>query len=131
MTFNIDWGYTLSVVFVGLFVVFAVLIILVLICMLMGKFFESIDKKKNGGNGSSDKKAEPVKSAPAQKAAPIIKATGIPNEVVAAISAAVATIMGTDNGFSIKSIKRSNTGKKGGIRSAWRNAGIAENTRPF
>ena len=39
---DIDWTQTWSVVLVGLVVVFAVLIILVLICWAMGKVFSAV-----------------------------------------------------------------------------------------
>ena len=51
---------------------------------------------------------------------------GVPEEVVAVISAAVADIYGSSAKTRIKSIKKSNGG-----RSAWANAGVLDNTRPF
>lgn len=51
---------------------------------------------------------------------------GIPEEVVAAIAAAVYTLYGS-TGHTITSIKRSERP----ARSAWATAGLLENTRPF
>ena len=50
----------------------------------------------------------------------------IPEEVIAVISAAVATMYGGSEKVKIKSVKRSRA-----KRSAWANAGVIENTRPF
>ncbi len=124
---NIDWTQTGSVVLVGLVVVFAALIILVLICMLLGKIFSSISK--SGGNASKKEEKAPAKTQtpPAVKQAVAPKAeNGVSEEVVAAITAAIAAMMGPDKPFVLRSVKRAKTG-----RSAWNAAGIAENTRPF
>ena len=55
-----------------------------------------------------------------------IETDGIPEEVIAVISAAVATMYGGKDKVRIKSVKKS-----GSKRSAWANAGVLENTRPF
>lgn len=131
MNFNLDWGFTLAVVVVGLVVVFAVLVILVALCGLMGYVFKSIDKNKKSKNEPKKTIPEPPKPAtPAMKAAvaapqPEIQ-SGITGDIVAAISAALACVMEPDTKFAIKSIKRSR-----GTRSAWNSAGISENTQPF
>ena len=126
---NIDWGFTLAVVVVGLVVVFAVLLILVLLCTLMGMIFKIIDKNKIARLESA-KIAETLKPAPVAVVAtpapaPIVE-EGITDDVVAAISAAIACIMGDDNHFVVKSVKRTR-----GSRPAWNLAGISENTRPY
>jgi len=115
-------GQTWAVVIVGIVVVFVILLILVGLCNGMSRLL--------GGGGKKtpppEKKAE---AAPAQKEAPAPAAKveeGISNEVVAAISAAVACILGPDKKFSLRSVKRQKSG-----RSAWNAAGVAENTRPF
>ena len=64
------------------------------------------------------KKAEIKKEVPAVS-------TGIPGEVIAAISAAVYCMFG--EGAKVMSVRRQQrTG-----RSAWSMAGLLENTRPF
>lgn len=129
---NIDWGFTLAVVVVGLVVVFAVLLLLVLLCTLMGRAFQSADKnkkaKKDGEvtqSAKSAKPATPVKEQAAVAVAPVVE-SGIGDDVVAAISAALACMMGGESKFAVKSIKRAR-----GARPVWNSAGISENTRPF
>lgn len=127
---GIDWGLAWAVLFTGLVVVFAILIILVFICWLLGKIMYAVT---NRDKGDTDKPSAPAPKAPAPKAAkkssssPVMSvAAGIPGEVVAAISAAIACMMGGNKPFAIRSVKRSK-----GTRNAWNAAGIAENTRPF
>lgn len=135
MNFNLDWGFTLAVVVVGLVVVFAVLLILVALCSVMGYTFKRIDKNKNDKAGP--KKSEPVvtQTAPVVTKAVIAQPeiqSGITGDVVAAISAALACVMGPDVKFAVKSIKRTGSAKgTRGTRNAWNSAGIAENTQPF
>lgn len=125
---NIDWNFAMAVVIMGLLVVFAVLILLVILCSIMGKFFSSIDKKKN------DKTPTP-KQAPKKSEEPLktVSKTNnndeIGNDVIAAISAAIAVIMSQETEkkpYVIKKIKRAKE-----ARPAWNLAGITENTRPF
>ena len=76
-----------------------------------------------GGLGAVVSK-KPVASA-APKTAVAMPANGVPGEVVAAISAAVAEVMGTGN-FRIQSVR-----KKADGRSPWSMAGVLQNTKPF
>ena len=71
-------------------------------------------------------------AAPAAKpAAPAAKADngGIPGEVIAAISAAVATVMGS--GAVIHGIRRVSKPAAGSRRGSWGDAGVREHTTPF
>ena len=125
---KMGWGEMLSVVVTGLVVVFLALIILIIVVSLVGKLFTA--KKTTAPKDEPPK----VQSQPAAK--PVVKAAAVPqvensisDEVVAAISAAVACVMseeGEAKPFVIKSIKRTR-----GARNAWNLAGLAENTRPF
>ena len=119
-------GAAWSVVFTGIIVVFAILVVLVFLCSLLSIVI--------GGKGKKDKKegtvqkSGPPKAAPAPvpaAPAPVVE-EGIPGEVVAAISAAVACMLGSDKPFAVRSVKRARES-----RPAWNAAGIAENTRPF
>ena len=87
--------FAILVTITGLVVVFAALAFLTFCIWLMGKLLSSLTS------------------------------AGIPGEVVAAISAAVASMMG-GKPFAVRSIKR-----KKQTRPAWGAAGIVENTRPF
>ncbi len=118
---NIELATT--VVFVGLAIVFIALIGLTIVFMLYGKAISSFMKKND--NGSS--RPEPPKPA-AQKApaAPAVE-QGIGDDVIAAIAAAVACMMGdATSGYTIRSVKRAVTSRK-----VWQSAGIMQNTRPF
>lgn len=133
MNFNIDWGFSLSVVFTGLVVVFVVLLLLVGFCILSGKIFTSLDNKKKskaeleiigGSDGPTAIFLASKETAPPE-AEPEVE-EGISDETVAAISAAISVIMtneGNNQPFAVKSIKRTKD-----ARPAWKTAGIQENT---
>lgn len=121
-----------KVILTGFVVVFAVLILLILIIKLYStivqKAQQSGKKKKEKIKVKEEKpsvQAPTVDPAAAASAAPSVQ-EGVTDEVVAVISAAVATMYGSSGKARIKSIKKSDTG-----RSAWANAGILDNTRPF
>ena len=104
-----------KVVLTGFVVVFAMLILLIFIIKIYGAIIQ---------------KAETVAETPAPVvAAPVAPAQtdGVSDEVVAVISAAVATMYGSSEKARIKSIKKSSDGG----RSAWAKAGVLDNTRPF
>ena len=116
---------------VGLLVVFLALVLLIIVISIVGKVFVMIGK-----NGSSKEERQQKKLQKQQekldkkkeKLAPkqVAVAKGVPNEVVAAISAAIAAIMGEGKAFSIKKIKRTRN-----QANNWARAGAAENTRSF
>ena len=120
-----------KVVLTGFVVVFAMLILLIFIM----KIYRSIVQKAQsaGSNSKKGKKNKDEKPAekPAAAPAPVVTASaatdGISDEVVAVISAAVATMYGSSEKARIKSIKKSSDGG----RSAWAKAGVLDNTRPF
>ena len=115
-----------TVVLTSITLVFAMLVALCLIITLEGKIFDNINNKKNG------KPAPAAKAAPAAKpAAPAAKADNgsIPGEIIAAISAAVASVCG-DNAV-IRGIKRVSKPAAGSRRGAWGDAGVREHTTPF
>ena len=119
-----------KVILTGFVVVFAVLLLLIIIIKIYSAIVNKAQstgfkaKKKVEVPGKPEKsvtKAEPVKEQPVQT-----QTDGIPGEVIAVISAAVATMYGGKDKVRIKSVKKS-----GSKRSAWANAGVIENTRPF
>lgn len=115
-----------KVILTGFVVVFAVLFLLIGIIKVYGtiitKVTSSAEKKKQ--KVVESEKTTPV-VAPVANPAPVVE-DGVSEEIVAVISAAVATMYGSSGKARIKSIKKTNGG-----RSAWANAGVLENTRPF
>ena len=117
------------VIFTGMVIVFLALIALTFIIKLMGVF------------SGAGKKAP---TAPAVPAAPVAPAAVVPNEEVAAVSAAVAasgiseeeiavisaavaaTMDGSSSGYTITKITR----RVPGERPIWGMAGMIHNTRP-
>jgi sodium pump decarboxylase gamma subunit len=119
-----------SMLLTGFTIVFAVLLFLIFIIWAYGKIITTALSKAEARKASklekekASAKAEPVvESKPAQS----IPATtnGVSDEVVAVISAAVYSMYGSTDKVKIKSIKKSSD------RSAWANAGVINNTRPF
>lgn len=102
-----------TVVLTSIVLVFAMLIALCLIITIEGKIFDSINHKA------------------AKPQPPVAKAAdgAIPGEVIAAISAAVACVMG--EGAVIHGIRRVTKSGKGSRRGAWGDAGVREHTTPF
>lgn len=120
-----------KVVLTGFVVVFVMLILLILII----KIYSAIVQKAQGlgGNGKSgknskEKKAEKKSDKTNSASLAVAKngTAGISDEVIAVISAAVATLYGSSKA-KIKSIKKSSERS----RSAWAKAGVLDNTRPF
>lgn len=119
-----------TVVLTSITLVFAMLVALCLIITLEGKIFDALNNKKN--NKPAAPKAPAAKAAPAAKpAAPVAKADNgaIPGEIIAAISAAVAEVMGSN--AVIRGIKRITKPAAGSRRGAWGEAGVREHTTPF
>ena len=106
-----------TVVLTSITLVFAMLVALCLIITLEGKIFDNINNRKNG--------------KPAAPKAPAAKADNgsIPGEIIAAISAAVATVCGGN--AVIRGIKRVSKPAAGSRRGAWGDAGVREHTTPF
>ena len=122
-----------TVVLTSITLVFAMLVALCLIITLEGKIFDNINNKKNGKPAAPKAPAAPAaKADPAAKpAAPAAKADNgsIPGEIIAAISAAVATVCGGN--AVIRGIKRVSKPAAGSRRGAWGDAGVREHTTPF
>lgn len=122
-----------TVVLTSITLVFAMLIALCLIITLEGKLFD-LKNQKPADPKPQAPAAPAAKAAPApaaKPAAPAAKADngGIPGEVIAAISAAVATVMGS--GAVIHGIRRVSKPAAGSRRGSWGDAGVREHTTPF
>lgn len=118
MSFEQQVQLSLTVLLTGLAIVFIVLIALAFIIKRYGSAVSKLQDQLGGKPNS------PV-SAVSRGAVPAVQ-EGIPEEVVAAISAAVYMMYGTSS-TQIKSIRRAAQQN----RSAWRMAGLLENTQPF
>ena len=118
-----------TVVLTSITLVFAMLVALCLIITLEGKIFDNINNKKNGKPAAP--KAPVAPAAKAAPAAPAAKADNgsIPGEIIAAISAAVASVCGGN--AVIRGIKRVSKPAVGSRRGAWGEAGVREHTTPF
>ena len=122
-----------TVVLTSITLVFAMLVALCLIITLEGKLFDLKNNKpakpKPQAPAAPAAKAAPAPTA--KPAAPAAKADkgGIPGEVIAAISAAVATVMGS--GAVIHGIRRVSKPTAGSRRGSWGDAGVREHTTPF
>ena len=122
-----------TVVLISITLVFAMLVALCLIITLEGKLFDLKNNKpakpKPQAPAAPAAKAAPAPTA--KPAAPAAKADngGIPGEVIAAISAAVATVMGS--GAVIHGIRRVSKPAAGSRRGSWGDAGVREHTTPF
>lgn len=120
-----------KVILTGFVVVFAVLFLLIgiikLYSLIIAKAQGANDRKKRNSIAHGEENTKTTVPAQSVAAAPVPSVQeGVPEEVVAVISAAVASMYGSTGKARIKSIKRS-----GGGRSAWANAGVLDNTRPF
>ncbi|MCI8496709.1 MAG: OadG family protein [Clostridiales bacterium] len=116
---------SITVILTGLLVVFSVLILLTCLIWLFGKIVTAI-------TGGSKKKSEPVKAtdSPVASKAAVQSApanSGISNEILAVIAAAVASLSDeTGRQYAVRGVKRASSG-----RPVWSAAGLLENTRPF
>lgn len=122
-----------TVVLTSITLVFAMLVALCLIITLEGKLFDLKNNKpaKPKPQAPAAPAAKAALAPTAKPAAPAAKADkgGIPGEVIAAISAAVATVMGS--GAVIHGIRRVSKPAAGSRRGSWGDAGVREHTTPF
>lgn len=132
-------AYDGTVVITSIVLVFVMLIVLCLIITLEGKAFDRANRKPADPAAppappKAVRKAPPkpaAKPAPAPAApAPAAPAPGgIPGEVIAAISAAVATVLGED--AVVHSVRRVQAPGRASRRGAWGDAAVREQTTPF
>ena len=121
-----------KVILTGFVVVFSVLLLLIGVIKLYS-FIVGMVQCSGGSKKKKNKEQTPPvkKKVTAEVSEPVSPKQnppveeGIPEEVVAVIAAAVASVYGKSGRAKIKSIK------KAGGRSAWANAGVLDNTRPF
>ncbi len=114
---------SMTTLLTGFVVVFSVLLLLIVMIILLGKIVTAAQKKPK-------KKSEtPTVTAPTvTQNTPVTSASdGIPEEIIAVIAAAVDSTFGAGKA-RITGIKKS---RAAGGRSAWGQAGVMNNTRPF
>jgi len=128
MNFEQQVQLSLTVMLTGLVIVFVMLVILTFIIKGYGAAVSKIQKKFEAQKDVAAATKVPAASHSVilQKVALPVAETGIPAEVVAAISAAVYMMYGT-SASTVTSIRRAVQPN----RSAWSMAGLLENTRPF
>ena len=131
MNFEQQVQLSLTVLLTGLVIVFVMLVVLTYIIKGYGVVVRKIETKMESKQVGIPS-VHPSMTASASIAPKVAIASasvaeaGISAEVVAAISAAVYMMYGTSAG-PVASIRRAAQPN----RSAWRMAGILENTRPF
>lgn len=109
--------FGLGVAGLGMIVVFAGLVILICFIQILG--LVSKDRKKPAPKTAQN--AEPVvMAAPPVETAPAVD--GVPAEVIAAITAAIAAVWESPNGFVVRHVKRISNAP------AWKRAGRDEQT---
>ena len=123
-----------KVILTGFAVVFSMLFLLIIIIKSYSAIIAGLQRASDNRKKKKTKLVlEPVSmdkgvhiiTKPAYVTPPTID-DEIPEEVVAVIAAAVAATCGSSSKARIKSIKKASGG-----RSAWANAGVLDNTRPF
>ncbi len=129
---NLKLGFI--ILLAGVVIVFCVLILLIGIIKLYSELVVTVQNtfKKKTAKKKKSVTREDVEPQPVVKqevvAEPAVKSdddSSIPLEVIAAIAAAATVVFG-EGAVQIKSVKRSSK-----RRSAWKSAGVAENTRSF
>ena len=109
-------------------IVFFVLVLLIVIIKIYSAIVQAAQsgvKNRKEAKQTEKKEAEPTEAVPQISTVSADDGT-IPGEVIAVIAAAVDAVYG-DKPVKIKSVKRSRSNSG----SAWRNAGLFENTKPF
>lgn len=122
-----------KVIMTGFLVVFFMLFFLILIIKLYSAVLSGAQRAVDRRARKKERIKEPVSAEsgvhiikkPAYITSPAVE-DEIPEEIVAVIAAAVAASFPASSKPKIKSIKKANGG-----RSAWANAGVLDNTRPF
>ncbi len=130
-------GLGLIILLTGIVIVFTVLILLIGIIKLYSTAVVTIqntisERKSRKADDESQKSAPAAESQTTETieaeqtvSDSIEDDAAVPGEIVAAIAAAIEVIFG-EGTVKIKSIKKSSK-----RRSAWKSAGMAENTRSF
>lgn len=128
MAAAVNWEESWATVFTGLIVVFVALIGLVLLVWVLSKLLGAAIHEKKPAPQEAPKVAPVAPLAPAPQVVEVVT-DDMGDELVAAITAAVNVLLsaeGDGKSYVVKSVKRVRSGG-----SAWAQAGVLENTRPF
>ncbi|MGN1127261.1 MAG: OadG family transporter subunit [Ruminococcus sp.] len=120
------FSISITTLLTGFVVVFAVLILLILIISIYGKICYTVQNSSKEKKAKKDKVEKQEAPAPVKTAPAPSSVSGISDEIVAVIAAAVDSTYGVGNA-KIKSIKKSPSVG----RPVWGQAGVLDNTRPF
>ncbi len=125
------WEQSGVVIISGLLIVFIGLVLLILVIWVMGSIAKAV---QNRGQKPAPPAAPPALKreapAPQAKAQPLqaeAQKSGVDGQLIAVITAAIEAMTGK-SGVRIMSVKRA---ARPAGRSAWSQAGIIDNTRPF
>ncbi len=121
------FGFDLIVMCTGIILVFFILVLLMFLIMLEGKFFDAKNAKKDNKAQEMTRNTDAGQAENTQQAAvpaPVVE-QGIPGAVVAAIAAAIAAISGGK--YTLRSVRRAS----GDSRGNWGRAGVNDVTSPF
>lgn len=117
------WGETINVTLSGITIVFAMLVLLVGIITIFGYVMSAKDRI------SKNKPIVQENTIVADTTTPIVTIEDDSDEIIAVISAAVASMYeGTGKQPIIRGIRRIQNKSE---KSAWARAGLLNNTRPF
>ncbi|MBQ2687508.1 MAG: OadG family protein [Clostridia bacterium] len=118
------WGLSLNVLVTGIVVVFAVLLLLILLIKLYSTIVykaQNRTPKSPKGDGGNVAKSAVIDNGSAMA---LTQPQGLTDELIAVITAAAVTAMGTSN-IRVTGIRKRTS------RSEWSNAGINESVKPF
>jgi len=121
-----NFTLSITILLTGFAVVFSVLLILIGIIKLYGTIVYNIQNKKTDKKASRNTDLPKVEREPEPEVEAMVEEpVADDDELIAVISAAVYSMYSSSD-VRIKSIRK--VSSRG---SAWRNAGLAENVRPF
>ncbi len=119
------WNLSLNVLITGIVVVFAVLLLLIMLIKLYStivyKAQNRAPKAPKGDNGGNAMQASVINN---NGAIALAQPTGLTDELIAVITAAAVSCMGTNN-IRVTGIRKRTT------RSEWSDAALRENVQPF
>lgn len=116
---KVDFSEVFGITFTGLTVVFIALILLIIIMWTMGKIVSFIGKHKKPTSKNSKQNKIDAKKPQSH--------TKKDDSIIAAITAAISSYRGADHPFIIRAIKKTSSVEN----SAWKLAGLQQNTQVF